>query len=152
MIVPEWTNCPSPRLTPRRLPALSRPFLLDEPAFLCAIGYSSVSGSGVAFAFEAAGLRVRFGFGASAFAAASSVASVAEASGFAAAFLAVVLFVVVAALAVAGLAVAAFADARVRRGFGASVSFAVSGASNASTLGAFEVFPAAEISSIRTRV
>ena len=70
-----------------------------------------------------------------------------------------VLFVVVAALAVAGLAVAALgvvglavADARVRRGFGASVASAVSVALDASTLGAFEVFPAAEISSIRTRV
>src|SRR6187401_3403925 len=43
MIVPERTKCPSPRFTPRRLPALSRPFLLDEPAFLCAMNQSSDS-------------------------------------------------------------------------------------------------------------
>src|ERR671915_1534136 len=51
MIVPDRTNWPSPRLTPSRLPALSRPFLLDEPAFLCAICYSFAS------SFFAVGLR-----------------------------------------------------------------------------------------------
>src|SRR5688500_1565423 len=79
MIVPDRTYWPSPRLTPSRLPALSRPFLLDEPAFLCAIDYSFDSAflaglrrrgagfagaSSVASAFAAAGLRVRFGFSA----------------------------------------------------------------------------------------
>src|SRR5688572_29507204 len=95
MIVPLRTYCPSPRLTPSRLPALSRPFLLDEPAFLCAIGYSldsaflavlrrraagfagaSSVASALSAAFVAAGLRVRFGF--------SAVSASADASAFSA--------------------------------------------------------------------
>src|SRR5438552_15903352 len=45
MIVPASTCWPSPRLTPSRWPTLSRPFLLDEPAFLCAMRYSSFADS-----------------------------------------------------------------------------------------------------------
>src|SRR5688572_6007505 len=42
MIEPAGTSWPSPALTPRRWPALSRPFLTLPPAFLCAMGsYSS---------------------------------------------------------------------------------------------------------------
>ena len=37
MIDPDVTSWPSPALTPSRWPALSRPFLTLEPAFLCAI-------------------------------------------------------------------------------------------------------------------
>ena len=37
MIEPAVTSWPSPALTPRRWPTLSRPFLELEPAFLCAI-------------------------------------------------------------------------------------------------------------------
>src|SRR5688572_18871737 len=40
MIAPARTASPSPALTPRRWPALSRPFLTLEPAFLWAIGQS----------------------------------------------------------------------------------------------------------------
>src|SRR5438874_7620757 len=38
IIVPAVTSCPSPTLTPRRWPTLSRPFLELDPAFLWAIG------------------------------------------------------------------------------------------------------------------
>src|ERR1044071_5035296 len=42
MIDPADTSWPSPALTPRRWPTLSRPFFELEPAFLCAIcSYSS---------------------------------------------------------------------------------------------------------------
>ena len=37
MISPALTTCPPKRLTPRRLALESRPFLLEPPAFLCAI-------------------------------------------------------------------------------------------------------------------
>src|SRR5258708_2648473 len=37
MIVPACTAWPSPALMPRRWPTLSRPFLTEPPAFLCAI-------------------------------------------------------------------------------------------------------------------
>src|SRR5687768_17862417 len=40
MIAPARTASPSPAFTPRRWPALSRPFLTLEPAFLWAIGQS----------------------------------------------------------------------------------------------------------------
>src|SRR3989337_1439371 len=40
MIEPAGTSWPSPALTPRRWPALSRPFLTLEPAFLWAMGQS----------------------------------------------------------------------------------------------------------------
>src|SRR6187551_3592063 len=75
MIVPERTKCPSPRFTPRRLPALSRPFLLDEPAFLCAMNQSSDSaffgvrrrGAGFGFSSVPAAFAARvFGFAADA--------------------------------------------------------------------------------------
>src|SRR5680860_943742 len=84
MLVPARTYWPSPRFTPSRLPALSRPFLLDEPAFLCAMGYSFDS------AFLA-GLRRRVagfvGFLAgSAFADADFVAALAAVRAFAGAF------------------------------------------------------------------
>src|SRR6185436_12397852 len=38
---PACTTWPSPTLTPRRWPTLSRPFFELEPAFLCAMAYSS---------------------------------------------------------------------------------------------------------------
>src|SRR5688572_5424922 len=42
MIEPAGTSCPSPTFTPRRWPALSRPFFELEPAFLWAMSsYSS---------------------------------------------------------------------------------------------------------------
>src|SRR4029078_2314989 len=37
MIVPACTAWPSPALMPSRCPTLSRPFLTEPPAFLCAI-------------------------------------------------------------------------------------------------------------------
>src|SRR5687767_5538233 len=92
MIVPDRTYWPSPRLTPSRLPALSRPFLLDEPAFLCAIDYSWDSALG------AAALRVRFG-----------LSSAAAALGLSAAALAFGLVVRVARFGLS--AVSAFAEA-----------------------------------------
>src|SRR5574338_347189 len=48
MIVPASTCCPSPRLTPSRCPAESRPFLLLLPAFLCAISLLLRLGPGLA--------------------------------------------------------------------------------------------------------
>src|SRR5918992_2869625 len=65
MIVPASTSCPSPRLTPSRLPALSRPFLLDEPAFLCAMA-SYVSLLGVV-RLRAAAAFAALGFAGAAF-------------------------------------------------------------------------------------
>ena len=43
MIEPAGTSCPSPTLTPRRWPTLSRPFFELEPAFLCAMGLTRPS-------------------------------------------------------------------------------------------------------------
>src|SRR4051794_29008971 len=41
MIAPAWTAWPSPAFIPSRWPTLSRPFLTEPPAFLCAIDRSS---------------------------------------------------------------------------------------------------------------
>src|SRR4029079_9460300 len=41
MIAPACTAWPSPALMPSRWPTLSRPFLTEPPAFLCAIDRSS---------------------------------------------------------------------------------------------------------------
>src|SRR3954453_18389926 len=74
MIEPAETSWPSPRLTPRRWPTLSRPFFELEPAFLCAMAYSAflargrlagfVSGFLVSLFVSAAFAREVFGAGA----------------------------------------------------------------------------------------
>src|SRR5512143_111019 len=71
MIVPALTSWPSPALTPRRWPTLSRPFFELDPAFLWAIGYASsfleargrfvVSGLAGVSASAAAFVRPRLG-------------------------------------------------------------------------------------------
>src|SRR5687767_3851098 len=138
MIVPERTYWPSPRFTPSRLPALSRPFLLDEPAFLCAIGYSWDSALG------AAGLRVRFGlssaaaFGSSAALALGFAARVARFGLSAASALAAAAFLAGAAFLVA----AAFFAGAAFAGFSAFSDFAGAVAS------ALDVLPDALISSM----
>src|SRR5687768_15322918 len=92
MIAPAGTSWPSPALTPRRWPTLSRPFLTLPPAFLWAMGsYSS---------FFVARFGARF------FGAASASASSASAA-FA---LVVVFFGAPLALDLADVAVPALAD------------------------------------------
>src|SRR5687767_3015186 len=122
MIVPERTYWPSPRLTPSRCPALSRPFLLDEPAFLCAMCYSSA----VAVSAFLAGLR-------------RHVAGLAAASDSALSALAPAFGLAAGLRVLAGFAAASFV----------AEAFA-SGSSAASALRDF--FAPVLISSIRTRV
>src|SRR5512146_3427405 len=69
MIVPALTSWPSPALTPRRWPTLSRPFFELDPAFLWAIAYASsfleargrLGVSGLAASAAGALARPRFG-------------------------------------------------------------------------------------------